>query len=70
MNASVDINTDQVYGTCKTLRDRFTKATLNDVDQATEHKISGKHVFIDSETIEVNGKQYQSKLYSGGWFHS
>lgn len=62
LNASVDINTDQVMEHVRNLRDRFTKATLKDVDQwPTEHKISGKAHFIDSETIEVNGKQYQSK---------
>ncbi len=64
LNASVDINTDQVMEHVRNLRDRFTKATLNDVDQwPTEHKISGKAHFIDSETIEVNGKQYQSKSF-------
>ncbi|MEQ1109736.1 dihydrolipoyl dehydrogenase [Acinetobacter seifertii] len=64
LNASVDINTDQVMEHVRTLRDRFTKATLNDVEQwPTEHKISGKARFIDSETIEVNGKQYQSKSF-------
>ncbi|QNX88100.1 dihydrolipoyl dehydrogenase [Acinetobacter seifertii] len=64
LNASLDINTDQVMEHVKTLRDRFTKATLNDVEQwPTEHRISGKARFIDSETIEVNGKQYQSKSF-------
>ena len=64
LNASVDINTDQVMEHVRTLRDRFTKATLNDVEQwPTEHRISGKARFIDSETIEVNGKQYQSKSF-------
>lgn len=64
LNASVDINTDQVMEHVRTLRDRFTKVTLNDVEQwPTEHKISGKARFIDSETIEVNGKQYQSKSF-------
>jgi len=64
LNASVDINTDQVMKHVRNLRDRFTKATLKDVHQwPTEHKISGKAHFIDSETIEVNGKQYQSKSF-------
>ena len=64
LNASVDINTDQVMQHVQTLRDRFTKATLKDVEQwPTEHKISGKAYFIDPQTIEVNGKQYQSKSF-------
>ncbi|MFX5145974.1 dihydrolipoyl dehydrogenase, partial [Acinetobacter baumannii] len=50
LNASVDINTDQVMEHVRTLRDRFTKATLNDVEHwPTEHKISCKALFIDSE---------------------
>ncbi len=53
----------------RTLRDRFTKATLNDVEHwPTEHKISGKARFIDSETIEVMVNNTNQKLYSGGWF--
>ena len=64
LNAFVDINTDQVMEHVRNLRNRFTKATLKDVDQwPTEHKISGKAHFIDSETIEVNGKHYQSKSF-------
>ncbi|MFV5616684.1 FAD-dependent oxidoreductase, partial [Acinetobacter baumannii] len=42
LSASADINTDQVMEHVKTLRDRFTKATVKDVEQwPTEHKISG-----------------------------
>ncbi|PJF03886.1 dihydrolipoyl dehydrogenase [Acinetobacter seifertii] len=64
LNTSVDINTDQVMQHVQTLRNRFTKATLKDIEQwPTEHRISGKARFIDSETIEVNGKQYQSKSF-------
>lgn len=64
LNASVDINTDQVMEHVRTLRDRFTKVTLKDVEQwPTENKISGKARFIDSKTIEVNDKQYQSKSF-------
>lgn len=64
LSASADINTDQVMEHVRTLRDRFTKATVNDVEQwPTEHKISGKAHFIDAKTIEVNGKRYQSKSF-------
>ncbi|WP_000459899.1 dihydrolipoyl dehydrogenase [Acinetobacter baumannii] len=64
LSASADINTDQVMEHVRTLRDRFTKATVKDVEQwPTEHKISGKAHFIDAKTIEVNGKRYQSKSF-------
>ncbi|MCA4390327.1 FAD-dependent oxidoreductase, partial [Acinetobacter baumannii] len=64
LSASADISTDQVMEHVRTLRDRFTKATVKDVEQwPTEHKISGKAHFIDAKTIEVNGKRYQSKSF-------
>lgn len=54
LSASADISTDQVMEHVRTLRDRFTKATVKDVEQwPTEHKISGKAHFIDAKTIEV-----------------
>lgn len=64
LSASADISTDQVMEHVRTLRDRFTKATVKDVEQwPTEHKISAKAHFIDAKTIEVNGKRYQSKSF-------
>lgn len=64
LDISAKINTDQVMQHVQTLRDRFTGATLKDVDQwPTEHKVSGKAHFIDAQTVEVNGKQYQSKSF-------
>lgn len=64
LSASVAIDTDQVMQHIRALRDRFTKATLKDVEQwPNEHKISGKAHFIDAQTVEVNGKQYQSKSF-------
>ncbi|MDC4656547.1 dihydrolipoyl dehydrogenase [Acinetobacter baumannii] len=64
LSASADISTDQVMEHVRTLRDRFTKATVKDVEQwPTEQKISGKAHFIDAKTIEVNGKRYQSKSF-------
>lgn len=64
LGVSAKINTDQVMQHVQTLRDRFTQATLKDVEQwSAEHKISGKAHFIDSQTVEVNGQQYQSKSF-------
>lgn len=64
LDVSAKINTDQVMQHVQTLRDRFTQTTLKDVEQwPAEHKISGKAHFIDSQTIEVNGQQYQSKSF-------
>ncbi|WP_440206460.1 dihydrolipoyl dehydrogenase [Acinetobacter oleivorans] len=64
LDVSAKINTNQVMQHVQTLRDRFTQATLKDVEQwPAKHKISGKAHFIDSQTIEVNGQQYQSKSF-------
>ena len=64
LDVSANINTNQVMQHVQNLRDRFTQATLKDVDQwPTEHKISGKAHFIDAQTVEVNGKQYKSKSF-------
>lgn len=64
LDVSAKINTTQVMQHVQTLRDRFTQATLKDVEQwPAEHKISGKAHFIDAQTVEVNGKQYQSKSF-------
>lgn len=64
LDVSAKINTDQVMQHVQTLRDRFTQATLKDVEQwPAEYKISGKAHFIDAQTVEVNGKQYQSKSF-------
>jgi len=64
LDVSAKINTTQVMQHVQTLRDRFTQATLKDVEQwPAKHKISGKAHFIDAQTVEVNGKQYQSKSF-------
>jgi dihydrolipoamide dehydrogenase len=58
------INTSAVMQHVRQLRDRFTQATLDDVNTWPEkHKISGKAHFINANTIEVNGQQYQSKSF-------
>ena len=64
LTVQADINTDHVMPHLRTLRDRFTRATIKDVDQwPAEHKISGKAHFINQNTVEVNGQQYQAKSF-------
>lgn len=59
-----EIDTSQVMSHVRTLRDRFTHATLKDVNSWPEqHKISGRATFVDAQTVEVNGKQYQAKSF-------
>lgn len=59
-----DINTDHVMSHLRNLRDRFTNATLKDVNRwNSEHKISGTAQFVDQHTVEVNGQHYQAKSF-------
>ena len=59
-----DIDTSAVMQHVQTLRDRFTQATIRDVDSwKAEHKISGEAKFINSNTVEVNNQQYQAKNF-------
>ena len=62
LNATVD--TSDVMSRVRNLRDRFTQATLDDVEKwPAQHKISGTAKFINANTIEVNGQHYQSKSF-------
>ena len=62
VDATIDTSLDMNH--LRSLRDRFTRATLKDVDSwETSHKISGEAKFIDSNTVEVNGKLYQAKSF-------
>lgn len=64
LKISSKIDTSKVLEHVRKLRDRFTHATLKDVDSWDEkHKISGKAQFIDSKTIQVNNKKYQAKSF-------
>lgn len=59
-----EIDTSQVMVHVQKLRDRFTAATVKDVNNwPTEHKISGKASFENKNTIVVNGIKYQSKSF-------
>lgn len=58
------IDTSNVMQHVRSLRDRFTLATLKDVNSWDEsHKITGKAHFINHNTIQVNDRQYQSKSF-------
>ena len=64
LEVDATIDTSLVMNHLRSLRDRFTRATLKDVDSwETSHKISGEAKFIDSNTVEVNGKLYQAKSF-------
>ena len=64
LKIKAEIDTSNVMSHVRQLRDRFTKATLKDVNSWDEaHKISGQAKFINANTIEVNEQQYQSKSF-------
>lgn len=57
-------NTSRVMQHVRQLRDRFTRATLRDVDSwPLQHKVQGKASFINQNTVVVNGQFYQSKSF-------
>lgn len=64
IQATITAQTDQVMPHVRQLRDRFTHATLRDVDSWNPaHKINGLAHFVDSQTVQVNGQRYQAKSF-------
>ena len=64
LDVKSEIDTSRVMQHVQTLRDRFTRATLKDIEiWPNQHKISGKAEFIDSNTIQVNSKTFQAKSF-------
>ena len=64
LHVTMTIDTSKVMSHVRTLRDRFTRATLKEVDRWPEqHKISGRAHFVDAQTVEVNGQHYQAKSF-------
>lgn len=64
LSVSASIDTSQVMTHVRALRDRFTQATLKDVEQwNAQHKVSGFATFIDADTIQVGGLIYQAKSF-------
>lgn len=64
IEAKIVADTSQIMQHIQQLRDRFSAATLKDVAKwAQEHKINGKAHFVNANTVEVNGQQYQAKSF-------
>lgn len=64
LHVDANIDTSQVIQHVRSLRDRFTAATLRDVDQwPAHHKISGSASFKNANTVIVNHQEYQAKSF-------
>lgn len=64
LKLQAEIDTSEVMHHVRKLRDRFTKATLKDVNSWDQsHRISGRASFIDKQTILVNDTYYQAKSF-------
>lgn len=64
LQVNANIDTSNVMNHVRKLRDRFTTATIKDVDNwPNEHKVSGKASFKNANTVLVNEKEYQAKSF-------
>ncbi|WP_111896099.1 dihydrolipoyl dehydrogenase [Acinetobacter sp. MB5] len=64
IQAQVQADTHQVMQRVRQLRDRFTQATLKDVESwDAAHKIHGQAHFVNPQTVEVNGQYFQAKSF-------
>ncbi|MCF9047314.1 dihydrolipoyl dehydrogenase [Acinetobacter nectaris] len=64
IQSSIYIDTSKVMQRVRKYRDQFTASVMKDVNSwEKSHKINGKASFINTTTIEVNGKQYTSKSF-------
>ena len=64
LQVKLKIDTSQVMQHVRQLRDRFTQATLKDVDRwPASHKLSGKASFIAPDTVIVKDQHYQAKRF-------
>ncbi|KAA8731823.1 dihydrolipoyl dehydrogenase [Acinetobacter qingfengensis] len=64
LDIELNADTSKVMSHVRQLRDRFTAATLKDVENwPAKHKVSGKAHFVDANTIEVNGQSYQARSF-------
>lgn len=64
LQVEAHIDRSAVMQHVRQLRDRFTAATLADVDSWDQsHKISGSAKFINANTIQVNNQHYQAKSF-------
>ncbi len=64
LQVEAHIDRSAVMQHVRQFRDRFTAATLADVDSWNQsHKISGSAKFINANTIQVNNQHYQAKSF-------
>ncbi|WP_130804259.1 dihydrolipoyl dehydrogenase [Acinetobacter ihumii] len=57
-------DTSHIMSHVRALRDRFTTATIKDVQSwPKQHRLSGKATFINANTVKVNGKHFQAKSF-------
>lgn len=64
LQVTAQIDASKVMAHVRTLRDRFTAATLKDVNSwEASHKISGHASFVNANTVEVNQQHYQAKTF-------
>ncbi|MFW1852761.1 dihydrolipoyl dehydrogenase [Acinetobacter guillouiae] len=64
LEVKAEIDTRQVMQHVRNLRDRFARATLKDVESwEAAHKLDGEAKFVNANTVEVEGKHYQSKSF-------
>ena len=64
LQVEAHIDRSAVMQHVRQLRNRFTAATLADVDSWDQsHKISGAAKFINANTIQVNNQHYQAKSF-------
>ncbi|MFW1859751.1 dihydrolipoyl dehydrogenase [Acinetobacter defluvii] len=64
LSIEAEVDTSQIMTHVRQLRDRFTQATLKDVNSWNPaHKINGKARFIDANTIQVNQQLFQAKSF-------
>lgn len=64
LELNAKVNTDQVMPHVRQLRDRFTRATLKDINQwDPTHKISGKAEFVNAQTVRVGKNNYHAKSF-------
>lgn len=58
------IDTTHVMSHVRQLRDSFTAATIKDVEKwEATHKVSAEAKFINANTVEAAGQQYQAKAF-------
>lgn len=64
LSIQAQIDTTHVMQHVRKLRDRFTNATLRDVNSwESSHKINGKAHFINANTVQVDHQNYSAKAF-------